>query len=579
MAVDIVRGTSLKPVASEQLARVISNQNQLSGQLFFGYPIIGGPDGPHTVDALLISPQKGIIVFDLIEGPDVGDYAARQDDSANGLEARLRPHRELMSRRNFRIEIHTISFAPGIPHTEPQRENDYPLANVSSLMSELAVFNWNEPDEMVYRRTLSAIQSITTIRSSAAQRVVKKATSRGGKLKALEASISTLDNKQGRAVIETVEGVQRIRGLAGSGKTIVLALKAAYLHALHRDWRIAVTFNTRSLKGHFRRLIERFSNEYGHGEPDWNSLSIVAAWGAPGGGEREGIYHEFCRLHDVPYFDFVSARREFGRGREFSKACDQALERVGEPRQYYDVIIVDEAQDLSPAFLRLCYGCLREPKRLVYAYDELQMLAGESLPSPDSIFGRGSDGTPKVQLGKRSRDSGVDDIILQVCYRNSRPVLVTAHALGFGIYRNGRPDETGIVQMFDHPQLWHEIGYAVQGGELKEGASVTLSRTQNTSPPFLADHSGIDDLIQFRCFESKEEQAEWLSTAIKTNLEDDELRHEDIMVINPNPVTTREEVGPIRRRLLELDVDSHTAGVDTDHVNADTFYQSPSFRQ
>ena len=36
---------------------------------------------------------------------------------------------------------------------------------------------------------------------------------------------------QGRAVIETVEGVQRIRGLAGSGKTIVLALKAAYLHA------------------------------------------------------------------------------------------------------------------------------------------------------------------------------------------------------------------------------------------------------------------------------------------------------------------------------------------------------------
>ena len=46
MAVDIVRGTSLKPVASEQLARVISNQNQLSGQLFFGYPIIGGPTDP-----------------------------------------------------------------------------------------------------------------------------------------------------------------------------------------------------------------------------------------------------------------------------------------------------------------------------------------------------------------------------------------------------------------------------------------------------------------------------------------------------------------------------------------------------
>jgi superfamily I DNA and RNA helicase len=31
---------------------------------------------------------------------------------------------------------------------------------------------------------------------------------------------------QSKAVIETVDGVQRIRGLAGSGKTIVLALKA-----------------------------------------------------------------------------------------------------------------------------------------------------------------------------------------------------------------------------------------------------------------------------------------------------------------------------------------------------------------
>ena len=57
----------------------------------------------------------------------------------------------------------------------------------------------------------------------------------------------TLDHLQSRIVIETVEDVQRIRGLAGSGKTIVLALKAAYLHASHPEWRIAVTFLTRSI--------------------------------------------------------------------------------------------------------------------------------------------------------------------------------------------------------------------------------------------------------------------------------------------------------------------------------------------
>ena len=38
----------------------------------------------------------------------------------------------------------------------------------------------------------------------------------------LENSIAALDRSQSKAVIETVDGVQRIRGLAGSGKTIVL---------------------------------------------------------------------------------------------------------------------------------------------------------------------------------------------------------------------------------------------------------------------------------------------------------------------------------------------------------------------
>lgn len=50
-----------------------------------------------------------------------------------------------------------------------------------------------------------------------------------------------------KAAFEIPEGPQRIRGLAGSGKTIVLALKAAYLHTQYPDMKIAVTF----LRGHY----------------------------------------------------------------------------------------------------------------------------------------------------------------------------------------------------------------------------------------------------------------------------------------------------------------------------------------
>lgn len=571
MTVSITRGTNDKPVTSEALTKAFRDITEISGHLFIGYPIIGTPEGRHPIDALLVSPEKGVIIFDLIEGADPGAYGSRQDDSANKLEARLKTHSELMQRRDLIVPINTVSFAPGIKSLDQFAEVEYQLVNSVSLNEALAHFEWRNQREGIFEAALSAIQSISTIRKSTTKRTISLENSRGAKLKLLEDSIATLDNLQSKAVIETVEGVQRIRGLAGSGKTIVLALKAAYLHAQHPEWRIAVTFKTRSLKGQFRRLINNFSLEQTGEEPDWNNLRILNAWGAPGGGERDGIYHEFCRAHEIEYFDFRSARNQFGQEKEFAGACELAISRVREHLVRYDAILVDEAQDFPPAFLRLCYELLDDHKRLVYAYDELQNLAGESLPSPEEIFGRNPDGSPKARFELVSSDGPRRDIILEKCYRNSRPVLVTAHTLGFGIYRKpSKTDSTPLVQMFAYPQLWVEIGYKVLSGELRDGMDVTLYRTEETSPHFLESHSSVEDLIEFRCFESEDDQTQWVVNAIKENLEADELRHDDIIVINPNPRTTREKVGTIRRRLLDLGIASHLAGVDTD---ADVFFR------
>ncbi len=576
MSVSIIRGTNDKPVSSAKLDEIFSSQTGLFGQLFIGYPIINTPEGGHPIDALLISADKGIVVFDLIEGTDAGNYGMRQDNSANKLDARLRTHSELMRRRELLIPIHPISFVPGIKNIDAYVEDDYPLVNdATSLMQKLEAFTWKERNVEVYEKALSAMESISTIRQGRTSRTINREDSRGAKLKRLEDSIATLDRIQSKAVIETVEGVQRIRGLAGSGKTIVLALKAAYLHALHPDWRIAITFNTRSLKGQFRRLIYNFSLEQTGKEPDWENMRILNGWGAPGGVERDGIYYEFCREHNVEYFDFGAARRRFARGKEFSGVCEHALSQVRDVEQVYDVILVDEAQDFPPAFLKLCYRLLKAPKRLVYAYDELQNLSEESLPSPEEIFGKNVDGSPKVWFDDESRR----DLILKKCYRNSRPVLITAHSLGFGIYRKSqRPGEMDLVQMFDHPQLWEEIGYRLKSGELKEGISARLYRSQDESPKFLEDHSPIGDLVQFIHFNSEEEQADYLIKAIEQNLEKDELLHSDLMVINPDPLTTRDKVGPIRARLLEMGIRCHLAGVDTGpdiffhpHIDSVTF--------
>ena len=517
MSIDVVPGTNQKPVSSRELDMVLSSQTNLSGQLFIGYPIIGTSEGPHIIDALLISKDKGIVIFDLIEGTETDNYATRQDDSANKVEARLKLHRDLIRRRKLLIPIHAISFAPGVSNPGEHTEKDYPVANRRTLINELEKFKWPCQEQNIYEITLSTIESISTIRKTRTRRTIKQEDSRGAKLKKLEESIATLDHMQSKAVIETVEGVQRIRGLAGSGKTIVLALKAAYLHTLHPEWRIAVTFNTRSLKGQFCRLINTFSLEQAGQEPDWENLRIVNAWEAPGGSERDGIYYEFCRAHDVKYFDFQSAKRAFPQGNAFSGVCKLAIDQTrGAAKSVYDAILVDEAQDLSPTFLRLCYDLLDNPKRLVYAYDELQNLSEESLPSPEDIFGKNADGSSKVQFEDAGGDEPRRDIILKICYRNSGPVLVTAHMLGFGIYRKPpKPRETGLIQMFDHTQLWEEIGYQSKFGELKEGTSVTLHRTENSSPPFLEKHSPIDDLVLFKHFDDEETQADWLVNEIK----------------------------------------------------------------
>ena len=566
---DIIRGTSTKPVASQALIEVL-HQEPRAGQLFVGYPVMASTDGPVFIDALLVSPSVGLICFDLVEGLDTGDHVRRQDDVYSGLTARLLRHRDLVSERKLSIPISTATFAPGA--VEGQTEGAHPLLNQTNVEKYLKRLRWKEADESVYRHALSALQNITTIRRPAGPRRNPTDGPRAQRLEALENSIATLDRSQGTAVIETVEGVQRIRGLAGSGKTIVLALKAAYLHARNPDWRIAVTFHTRSLKGFYTRLINNFVLEQTGEEPDWSQIRIVNSWGAPGNISRDGIYYEFCRTNGLDYRDFRSAKNQFGYDEAFAGAMTAALDEVELTSETYDAILVDEAQDLPPEFLRLCYQFLRPPKRLVYAYDELQNLTHEGLPTAADIFGSDDTGKVRVSFEQEDEESAKRDIILGVCYRNPRPILVTAHALGFGIYRTPLNEDTGLVQMFDRSELWADVGYDV-AGTISAGESVRLERTSTTSPLFLETHSSLDDMVRFQKFDDEAQQAVWVAEQVKMNLVVDGLRQADIMIINTDPITARRRLGRIRGRLHDLGIRSHIAGVDTD---TDEFRQEES---
>ena len=571
MSIDIVFGTTNKPIASNELARIIRSINDADGLLYIGYPVVATVDGPYLIDALLITQQHGIVIFDLIDSADdVEGFHVRQDETANKVLSRLFANQELMEQRTLAIPVNTISFYPVDDRSDIVAAEDYTFAKPSNLTEIISTFNWYESDIGIFRRTLSTFQNITTIRQTSIQRHPKRSDSLGARLIELEKSIATLDRMQSRAVIETIDGIQRIRGLAGSGKTIVLALKTAYLHSLHPEWKIAVTFHTRSLKRFYHELVTKFVVEQTGNFPDWDNIHVLNSWGAPGSQDRAGMYYMFCRVNDTEYYDFRAASRRFGRERAFAAICEKAVSEVDRSRTYYDAILIDEAQDLPVPFLRMCFELLKQPKRLVYAYDELQNLSNTSLPSPENIFGVDLDNQDIGYVPDEMDTTSRWDIILRNCYRHSRPILTTAHALGFGVYRR-RPvhEMTGLVQMFDDARLWSEVGYVVKTGELTEGSTVVLARSQAASPAFLEKHSANDDIISFETFADAETQAEWLAQSIKENLQRDDLNPSDILVINPDPRTTVTNVGPTRELLQKMGINSHVAGVDT---SPDVFY-------
>ena len=550
--VNIIRGDVAKTVSSSSLADYFESRSDIEGNLYLGYPIIGTPQGGYQIDALLVSKEHGIVIFNIIEGTNTGfDLEEVQDESINKVQSKLLQYKSLTNKRKLMVEIGVLTYAPALS-SKPIDITDIAIDD-ANLTEFIDYQRW---DHSEYFETLnSVIQAITSIGKRKKRNYVQREDSRGAKLSRLEDSIANLDKQQSAAVLETVEGVQRIRGLAGSGKTIVLALKVAYLHAKHPDWNIAVTYNTRSLQGQFKQLINAFTIEHTNEEPDWEKVKIIHAWGSP---KTNGVYYEVCKKHNIEYKDLDAAKlltREFGQ--QFDAVCEDVILKVKKFEQYYDVILVDEAQDVSQHFLKMCYEILKEPKRLVYAYDELQNLNKNIMHSPEEIFGKNIHGIAHVQLQNLPKKPK-QDIILHKCYRNSRPILISAHALGFGIYR-----DRGLIQMFDYSGLWKDIGYEVEEGSLDEGQRVKLVRTDNTSPQFLESHSPIDDLIMFKVFKNHQEQSEWLVSQIEKNIKTDELRPDDIMVIHANPLTTQKAVGEARALLFEKGINTNLAGITT----------------
>lgn len=560
MTLEIIRGESKNRKPSEALAEHLA-QVGIDGDLYLGYPVLSTSDDRVRVDALLVSPDHGLVAFQIApEDPSTADdwaeLVSSQDQLFAALESQLGRYDSLRRGRRLGFDINTVTVfghATGSPLVDVSQSGIY--CSLDELQGEIRALEGIDSELLASLQ--SALQRVSTIRPANKRSSVTKPTSRGAKLKEIERSIANLDHWQNRAAIEMPEGPQRIRGLAGSGKTIVLALKAAYLHAQHPDWRIAVTFESRALYQQFESLITRFTAEHLQDSPDFQKLSIMHAWGAS---SRPGVYKTIAAHMGLEPRDFNYGAAKYDRDGAFAGVCGELL-AVAEAAPHYepifDAVLIDEAQDLPPEFFRLVYRFTKDPKRIVWGYDELQKLSEASMPSMAEMFGTDANGEPLVSLDQLPNEA-LRDIVLPTCYRNTHWSLATAHALGYGIYREG-----GLVQHFDDPKLWTDVGYTKLEGQLRLGGNVVLERSVASTPEFFPRLLTDTDAVVVSTFDNELQQDEWVAEQIKINLTADELEPTDILVVFPHPRTAKSRALSLRKALGRREIAAHLVGVNS----------------
>lgn len=357
--------------------------------------------------------------------------------------------------------------------------------------------------------------------------------SKGELLDLVENGIKTLDSKQQRIGYQIPQGPQQIRGIAGSGKTVISAMKAAKIHYENPDWKIAITFRNQSLYQTLEKLIGHFYAKFtGGDEPDWkNKLHVRHGWG---GKRKPGMYYDITTSAGHQPRDKNSARYEFGylEPSELLRRCCQEILNTDDIEQEYDAIIIDEAQDFKSSFYKMCYEALKDTtlgkRRLIWAYDEAQNLASLSAPKATEIFGRNEQGEPIVDVGTKYEGGVNATHVLRRSYRTPRRVLMTAHGLGMGLKR-----DKGIIQTLTSQKEWEDIGYNVLDGDFSTdsiGERVTITRPRKHSPHPLLGNDKATPFINFESFESREKELEDVAECISENIEEG-IPPDEILVI------------------------------------------------
>lgn len=356
-------------------------------------------------------------------------------------------------------------------------------------------------------------------------------------------AMNMLDQNQFNGIYNKIGTHLRIRGLAGSGKTILLVKKMAYAHFKNRDLDLAYVFYTKSLKQYIEALFKLYYKDFEkYQEPDMSKIHILHSWG---GNEMKGFYSDICMSNGYAVRTYAGAKNLPGEDK-FDAVCHEIVAKGENLNKDYNYIFVDEAQDFKLNFFKMALRVLKYTGKLIYAYDELQSLnSSTEMPSKMEIFGT----------------EECEDINLSVCYRTPKEILVTAHALGLGIYqvKDGKPK---IVNMMEDYSIWNAVGYHTKAGTLGYGKHVVLDRDE------VIEYKP-EECVEIESVPSTTDQYTAIAKEIIRLVDKEDVIPEDILIIDLSTLNLQNDYAEFRKSFFEVLSDESNLEYKLHLVNKD----------
>jgi superfamily I DNA and RNA helicase len=498
-------------------------------------------------DLVLAHPQTGVIVFevkaydlDFILGIEAGSLKIRRNGSESLVNPLKQAQRGMYAIKEQFEQLALDSLRPlfnvmiALPNI---REEDWIKAGYEAcIQRRLILFaeDCNDPERLKARvarhvhHTLS-LSGLSEPLPPSTIEVLLRAFGHSGVLNRAKRTVRKLPFDNLGAEIDRLQNAQKqlsleqqelsrldtwghpylVRGVAGSGKSIVLAYQVAWAILRHERRyqqltlfpedrhhmpKIAVVCLQRTLVPLLQEMIQTAYRDIAGKSLPAEYVTVA---------HLNGLIYQLAEEHD--HFHYVPMTRSKDTG-ERSRAYLAQLDSMT-PAELdelrFDAMFIDEGQDVHPDTLTLLYTLIRPDSQttertLSIYYDDAQNIYGHPRPIWRT-FGL------NVEGGRAA--------FMKQCYRNSREIV----ELGLNVLLGTAADENTRVQTRRYADIYTlKEKNLVQ--ETPDGWRVSFAEPSGENP-------------QVHIFPNRTEQVEWIADVLLSLIEEEQVRPEDILVL------------------------------------------------